>query len=561
MMKKMHKGFTLVEVLIGFVVITLAFIMLGTSFMRSVQTVKEDRRRSDMAFGLKNKMEQRRVDTVELVRAYNSYWDSAGNRWKINPSASTTQKNVKELIDRVSGNFGTPLPRPDRSYTCCGLNVEGYFVEAEEKGNKLYTFVSASHEDTRVPAIANSYIERTVPRFQYLEDGSATLTLNGNYSAVENDDLLYSLQHRWYISNRFGFPEGASGISYLSKSQLDYVDDPVTRTPRFNSDYRQVGERKEKLDVNPHDAIYRDVAVKYAVVPLGLNKYVGPESTSENLKYFIGLPLDAANDIYAHYSTDLVMNYNSSTDEAEGLTRFRDHTGSDEWYDVRSYIGMAPSANPLFLKKAELIHDPYGDYAKFTKVGEGLIKEKNFSLFIRVRDLEYDSGRSIILLQSPKIEAIPADKGKKMFQLALENKQLLLYTKEVKEDVAGGAIKYKIETTKKELLSDSRTNSSYVDVFKDATNLYEGYNVLLLKFSAGNLVKTEKFDLKSDPMNPFERIDLGGAADSLATGDFELAADGDGAAGITDIVMYEGQVSDSFAEKVGAYLLNRYMPN
>lgn len=569
-MKRTKNGFTLVEVLVGFLIITLAFMIMGTAFLSSVRTIKTGRTQNSATFEMKNLIEKEWVDTLELISAYGSYWDEAAGDWKIDPHAATTPKSTSDLLKRVESKYGKPLPKPSKDvYICCGMKVSGYSIKAEPvPGRAVYSFVSDKHTETELPAIESASIEGG-PRFQYLYDPSARLSFRGTHGNVINNHLLYMIQNKWYVTNPMVFPEGSSEEALLAKSYLDFSGLSVTRTPRFSSDYRRLGEKKNTFTVNPHEPMFRDAAIKFSVVPLGLNKYVGHEVESENSKYFIGLPLESY-PLLAHYNADLVMNYDQLNDKViSELGSFAADPDGNYWFDVRKYIkhsGLG-NPNPFAFSGCELRKSDMGDYVSFTKDAEGVLKEKDGTLFLRLRDLEYTSGKKIILLQSPKLEKVAADKGKKMFELSLENKKLMIYTREVVERPSGDPAvppTYEIEETAQDLIADTYTDSSYSEVVTGTADQNAGFNVFALEFSGGAINKMTQFILKphgggyrAEPKSLTVPVLT---ASQFKPGDIEFATDGEGMAGISDVVMYKGAVSDAFAEKVGQYLLQRYFP-
>lgn len=556
--RKRKKGFSLGEVMVALLIISLAFTILSTAYLSSLRNIRGGRNVHSGIFELRNVMETEWVGTMELVTAYNSYWNQGTNSWN-----ATYPKSAEELINRVKKKYGAVLPKPEKDvYTCCGLKVSGYSVEVKSGSYRLNSFVSDKHSEVRLLAVEKVWIDSPVRRFQYLEDPSASLLLQGKRGTVLNSDLLYSLQHRWYVSAPVLHTD--TGFC-LPKAYLDDSGYEEQRRPDFSASYIRLPEKNETLLVDRNNIQFRDAALKYSIVPLGKNKYVGMEVAAEKLKYFIGLPLGGQS-LVVHYNADMIMNYDKTADIALDASAL---TAGGAWLDVRSYIGMTgPPPNLFAFSNCDLMKSFTGDYVSFTKDSTGVIYDKDGSLFLRLKDLSAD-GNSIVLLQSPNVEAIAADKGKKMFRLTLENKKLMFYTKEVVERPSGDPTlppTYEIvEGPGIELLADTYAGSSYAKVLEDAGDGRQGFNVIEIQFSGGALKRMVHFALDrggaGDLIRAQEISDLPLLdAAELKEGDMEFAAEGEGSFGLSDVVMYREAVSTAFEDKVGQYLLQRYKP-
>lgn len=541
-----RRGFTLMEVMVGMLIISLALIIFGSSYVGSVRNIFKGREANTAVSGLRNEMEKVWVDGTEEMIFVNKYWDASMGAWK--PGSPSPPSSTPRL--------------PINLYECCGMRVSGYPLKATVGNRSIYSFLSDKHQEVELPAITATRILSSTPRFQYLE-ATADTSITGKIDAIVNDHVLYDSQHRWYISNRFSVPHGSNG--FLAKSYLEQ-NSISSAAPKFASDFTRLGHKGEKLPISRTDSNLRDVAVRYSAIPLGTNKYVGAEVLAPMMKYYIGLPLDA-NPLIAHYNAELVLDYDPSADRvAEVANTF---AADNQWYDVRHYIKMTGfgTPNPLEIGDVSLERRNVGDFVSFDATSSALLKEKNVSLFLRIKDMEYDSGKKITVLQSPKVEALASDVGKKMFELTLENQKLMFYTKEVvKIPSAGPGIPEKIEvklTGTDTLIADTRTQSSYGSLVSSATDDRNGFNVLYVSIKNGVPEKIEKFVVEK-PGNIYnfkKEILPMTAVDSAALkiGDLEFAVEGDGKMAISDIVIYDREVSENFGMRVGSYLLERYL--
>lgn len=526
-----RRGFTFVEVIIGLLLVSFALAILASSYLQTTRTIGQGRRINSETFDLRNEMEEQIATGNHEMMRYNEYWDDTKGTWK-------------------GGTPPTPEPKkPKELYVCCGLKVKGYPVEAEDKGRTVHSFIARKYREIRVPVVGNVKLNVTGEEvggvvFKYQQD-AASGSLSGSYDKIENSDIFYHAQHKWYVSNRYIL--GATGN--ILANAASYGGE---RTPQFSEDYTRLEANASALGISPSDVTYQDAVVRYSVTPLSTNKYVGNEIEGNKAVYFIGLPLQGSMaNLKAHYHADVVSGFSG-----------------EDWQDVRAYTKQtgAFSENPLALKPEQMEQGSLGNYALFGKDSSGSFSLEDMTMFFRIKNLETD--KRVSLMQSKEPELTEANKGKIQFDLSLENQQLVLYTREVVEKPKPEKGVQFAETKKTVLIPDMKTGGSYRQGYEGDAR--EGFNVLSIRFDKGSLTKINQFVVdhpgNTPPVHTVAAIAVPNTVRNLAGSDIQIAADKDfdeeeleGKMGISDIVVYPKDLPEGFEKQVGKYLVHRYL--
>lgn len=541
---KKHRGFTLVEVMVGLLLVSFALVILASSYLKAMTHVGQGRRINTETAGLRNKMEEQVVIREGQMTAYNKYWDDATGAWKADAP------NPKPL-------------KPQVMYECCGMKVSGFPVDSavDAKGRSLHSFVARKHREIRLPAIKGVELLTggeavNGVKFKYIEDSSADLSLIGSYTSIQNPDVFYNLQNKWYVSNRYRL--GTGGNVLVNAASSDVLVDAGTlagRTPRFVEDYTKLSTNSSKLSVSPLDKIYEDALVRYSAVPLSTNNYIGIEEQADSAAYFIGLPLNGSlANLIAHYNTDVVSSLSG-----------------DDWQDVRAYtkqMGVADQ-NPFKLEPTEIQETLHGNYAIFDINSSGSVPMDNMTLFFRIKNLEIGSGKKISLMQSGEPELINENLDKVQFDLSLDEGDLVLHTRKVVKK-APPDVGFQFEPVQSvTLLSNMDRDSSYRRGYEE-TDARKGFNVLSFQWKDKQLQGIKLFFVENPAGNELiyqqSPITIPDTVKNLVDKDILISAEKDleenlleGRMAISDLVAYPGIVSESFEKKVGEYLVHRYL--
>lgn len=559
-----RKGFTLVEVMVGLVIISLAFSLLASSYLGSIRNIKAARKVNQTTYGVRTEMEKKVREAEQKIKDYGEFWDESASAWK------------DDTPESISKRWGATVEKPVKMYQCCGFDIYGYPVEHQKGERTLYSFVSDKYQDVKVPIIGRATLKSNGIHFHYLEEDS--ISLSEEYDKVTNMEELFSVQYRWYASNKVMFQGQGLGIPCLAKPYVDARDgDPLPiRRPVFNFDYTRLPEVTSGLRIETDDDHLRDRTIRCSVIPLGNNKYIGRETESSSKVHVIGVPLHKDGDgkrkmnkLLAHYDADMVIDYAPSTGAVYEVTL----GGGGEWYDVREYIKKSGLKNKNYLnfKKCHLMGTDWGDYIRFDENSSGSFRPRKETVILRVKDLCQAPGEKISLLRSAGIRLVAADENKEQFELVFQNGQLVMNKRKV---VKNPDDTYRYEWETPTVLIADTGKGSYANPSGSASDFQSSFQVLALVLDNCNLKKVYRY--KAEYTGSLVSVNDG---EEIGTDLTESVKDGSvlwggqrdtmdvpnkGAIGISDVISYQNSDSDKAADeelmqRAGKYLVKKYI--